>query len=170
MKALILAVLMVLVAQVAQAQCVKHTPYARFGERVQLAQPGETVFNDFVLRNTDTCECPKTCFILSPGWRPPHDSSAGLRVVFGSVKLRTLRGDPLPSVCLYPGEEVNGIYRLTLSEHQDTSGYVMPGVFIARQHFEWNDFDTFDLEGGMICSGYEYFQCREFTYDPTPPQ
>jgi hypothetical protein len=165
--------LLVLLAGAAEADCEKRTPHARLVERVQLAAPGETVTNEFFLRNTDSPECAATCFILAPGWRPPHDgTTATLRVT--RPRLRTYDGNrSLPWACLIPGAEVFGQYRLTVDAVQDGPGYVSPGVFVAREDAVWEApdvyVDTYDAEGGALCLALPYADCKTKAYLPQPP-
>jgi hypothetical protein len=154
------------------ATCEKHTPYARFAERVQLASSGETVRNEVTFRNADSCGCGRTCFTLSYGYHPPHDGSASLRVT--RTRLEQPDGRAFgPAVCLAPGEEATAWVALTLGA-QDGAGYVTPSVMVKRQggRMTYPDIlvDWFDAEGGAVCVGYDYATCRGYVYEPAGSQ
>jgi hypothetical protein len=167
----VLGVLMLLLTSSAQAECVKHTPYARYMEQVRILEPGATAVVEVLFRNSDSCECAPTCFSLSYGYHPPAETP-GLRV--SKMRLRTPEDRPLSSVCLAPGEEATGYYHLTAATEQDGAGHVWPSIFMYRTSNRGNtpeDFlvDQFDTEGPALCIGYDYETCREFVYQPQPP-
>jgi len=155
--------------------CERHSPTIALAEQVQLAQPGETVSNTFVIRNADSCTCPSACFQLTSGYHPPGgypNPENSLRVT--RTRLRTPEDLAMNGACLAPGEEAQGVPHITLSAEQDSRGYVTPVIFAYRpsepcyaEHepgqIAWAA-GCFEREGGALCAGMDYFECRTFVY------
>ena len=166
--AFLLAVMLALASPVF-ADCTRLAPLARYGERVVLAEAGETVRIEVNIRNADSCECEPSCFTMSYAYHPPHDGSPGLRI--GRTRIRTAENTFHPPwVCLAPGEEHQLFLHMSVSKYQDAPGFVTPSLFFDREHAT-GDFcvDRFDCEGTAICYGYTYHQCKDKAYEPAPP-
>lgn len=158
---------LLLLASSADAACIKHTPSVRFAELVQVYEPGDTVTNEVVFRNTDSCECPRTCFALNTGWHPPHDGASAIRI--GRTSLTPV----MNHACLLPGEEARAFWTVTISAEQDTpQGYVSPVAEMRRAN-AWppkRDVDFFEGEGGALCIGMTTRECHAHVYQAGPEQ
>lgn len=160
------------------APCVRHAPLVRLLERVRLAEPGETVEYEAVIRNADTCACPASCLQLSPGYHPPNgfpEPFPGLRIT--RTRLRNAQNQPLNGTCLAPGEEQRARLLLTLAAEQDGPGYVTPVITAERRAFPCREFvngayvwgaGCFESEGDALCAAMDYATCRAFVYDVGP--
>lgn len=170
MKTLLSALTLLLLASTADAQCIKKAPYARYAERVLLSQPCGHERVELLIRNSDSCTCPQTCFTLSPGWRTPVVDATRPPMRITRTRLETREGafHP-PYVCLKPGQEATVFQTFDIACEQDGSGHMIATTFLTRH--DTNDYyiKHFDAEGTVIAALMSYEDARALVYSPAPP-